>query len=388
MVKSVQSGRPLSVDRAAELRAAAERAAYVHVAKPLLFARDPEQVHDATTDLSEWVGRHAATRGLMRALFYYSNPALRQHLLGATFANPVGLAAGFDKNARLTQFLPAIGFGFEEVGSISIRPFGGNPKPRLHRLPNSKSIVVNYGLANEGAPAIAGRLAKLKQTIPVGISIVPTNDGKSGSISELIEEVAQAHALLAPLASYITLNLSCPNACLSQPFMIPANLRQLLPAITALPHQKPILLKLSPDAKPAILDEILAAASEYEVAGLISGNLTKHREGNPDVKDHLPGPGGLSGGAQSAAGERTLEHLGRQNVSLPTDRRFVLVGCGGIFSAADAYRQIGLGASLLQLITGMLFEGPQLPGEINRGLVELLHRDGFNHISQAVGKDL
>jgi dihydroorotate dehydrogenase subfamily 2 len=376
------------VDQAAAVRAAIERAAYVYAAKPLLFARDPERVHDGTTDLSEWVGRHAATRGLMHALFYYSHPALRQELLGATYANPVGLSAGFDKNARLTQFLPTLGFGFEEVGSVSNSSCAGNPKPRLHRLPKSRSIVVNYGLANDGAKVIAARLAATNPVFPVGINLVPTNDARIDTIAAMIEDVSEAHRRLAPHASYITLNLSCPNVCVGQPFMNPANLRQLLPTITALPNQKPILLKLSPDATPDVIDEILAAASEHKVAGFIAGNLTKHRDGNPDLKDDLPGPGGLSGRVQAPAGNRVLEHLGRQNASLSPDRRFALVGCGGIFSAADAYRKIGLGASLIQLITGMLFEGPQLPGEINRGLVELLHRDGFTNISQAVGKDL
>ena len=200
----------------------------------------------------------------------------------------------------------------------------------------------------------------------------------------MIDEVVAAHKILAPYAGYITLNLSCPNSVQPQPFMNPTALRELLPAVAALPGQKPIFLKISPDVTLSQLDELMAAAAEHDVTGFIATNLTKQREDNPALHDtNLPEKGGLSGKVVSDLADRTLEYLARQSKG-----KFVLMGVGGIFSADDAYRKIGLGASLLQLITGMLYEGPGLIGSINQGLARRLERDGFKNISEAVGKDL
>ena len=166
--------------------------------------------------------------------------------------------------------------------------------------------------------------------------------------------------------------------------MNPTALRELLPAVAALPGQKPIFLKISPDVTLSQLDELMAAAAEHDVTGFIATNLTKQREDNPALHDtNLPEKGGLSGKVVSDLADRTLEYLARQSKG-----KFVLMGVGGIFSADDAYRKIGLGASLLQLITGMLYEGPGLIGSINQGLARRLERDGFKNISEAVGKDL
>ena len=361
-----------------------ERWGYRNVARPVLFGIDPEVIHDRMTDVAEFFGRTAATRALTRAFFRYENPALRQTIAGIDFANPVGLSAGFDKNARLTKIMREIGFGFEEIGSVSLRPCTGNPKPRLHRLPASKSVLVNYGLMNDGAEVIAARLAAARPGLPLGISLVPTNDQRSTTIPAMIDEVVAAHKILAPYAGYITLNLSCPNSVQPQPFMNPTALRELLPAVAALPGQKPIFLKISPDVTLSQLDELMAAAAEHDVTGFIATNLTKQREDNPALHDtNLPEKGGLSGKVVSDLADRTLEYLARQSKG-----KFVLMGVGGIFSADDAYRKIGLGASLLQLITGMLYEGPGLIGSINQGLARRLERDGFKNISEAVGKDL
>jgi dihydroorotate dehydrogenase subfamily 2 len=362
----------------------AERWIYRKAVRPVLFGIDPEVIHDRMTDVAEFFGRTAPTRALTRAFFRYDNPALRQTIAGVDFTNPVGLSAGFDKNARLTQVMADIGFGFEEIGSMSIRPCAGNPKPRLQRLPESKSVLVNYGLMNDGAEVIAARLSKARSGLPLGISLVPTNDAGATTIPAMVEEVAAAHRILAPHAAYITLNLSCPNACQPQPFMSPVALRELLPEIVKLPNQRPIFLKISPDVPFGQLDELMAVAAEHKVTGFIATNLTKQREGNSALHNtDLPEKGGLSGKVVSELADRSLEHLARQSAG-----RFVLMGVGGIFSAEDAYRKIGLGASLLQLITGMLYEGPGLIGSINHGLVERLVRDGFKNISDAVGKDL
>jgi len=364
-----------------------ERWTYRNIARPPLFHLDPEVVHDRTTDFAEFFGRTAPTRALTRWFFRYDHPMLRQTIAGIDFANPIGLSAGFDKNARLTLIMPEIGFGFEEIGSVSLRPCRGNPKPRLHRLPASKSVVVNYGLMNDGASVIAARLAARPTAaakFPLGISLVPTNDAQSTTIPAMVEEVVAAHRILAPYAAYVTLNLSCPNSCQPQPFMDPRALRELLPEVVKQPGQKPIFLKISPDVPKSQLDELMAAAADFGVTGFIATNLTKQREGNPALRDtNLPEKGGLSGGVVSALSDRTLEHLARQSHG-----RFVLMGVGGVFGPDDAYRKIGLGASLIQLITGMLYEGPGLLGSINRGLVDRLQRDGFKHISEAVGKDL
>lgn len=361
---------------------------YRYLAKPIFFRLDPEDVHDYITVWGARLGRFALTRFLTRFCFDYQNPILVQEIRGLKFRNPVGLAAGFDKNAQLTQILPAVGFGFAEIGSVTGEYCPGNPKPRLWRLPKSESLIVYYGLKNDGAEAISKRLAGRKFAFPLGISIAKTNSPATVEVAAGVADYIKAYRAFSQtkVGDYFTINISCPNAFGGLPFTAPDRLALLLEAIAKEPKTRPIFLKMSPDISRADLDQIINLAEQYKIDGFISTNLTKdngHSNVIDKIKEALPtDKGGLSGKAVAGLADEQLRYLAQC-----TGQKFILIACGGIFTATDAYRQIRAGASLIQLATGMIFQGPQAIGAINHGLVRLLKRDGFNNISEAVGAD-
>jgi len=355
---------------------------YARVAKPYFFRRDAEMIHDRVLALGERAGRSAFLRGLARVLWRYEHPALRQDLLGIRFPNPIGLAAGFDKNAELSDILPAVGFGFMEAGSVTGSPCAGNPKPRLWRLPETGGLVVNYGLKNDGCDAIAARLRDRPRAIPLGISIAKTNSPDTVETAAAIADYVRAFRALHTLGDYVTVNISCPNAFGGEPFTDPERLDQLLTAIDAVGSSVPIFMKLPADVSTRDLDALVGVTDRHRVWGLIVSNLTKRRDAPTIRREECArvGRGGVSGKPVAPLANALLGHLWRTVGS-----RYVLVGCGGVFSAEDAYEKIRLGASLVQLVTGMIFRGPQLIGAINRGLVRLLARDGFADIRSAIG---
>jgi dihydroorotate dehydrogenase subfamily 2 len=355
---------------------------YARVAKPFFFRRDAEAVHDRVLAVGRCLGRSAFTRSIASALWRYEHPALHQEVLGIRFPNPIGLAAGFDKNAELTNILPSVGFGFVEVGSVTGQPCAGNPKPRLWRLPETRGLVVNYGLKNDGCDAIGQRLRGRQFAIPVGVSIAKTNSPATVDTVAGIADYVRAFRALHDVGDYVTVNISCPNAYGGEPFTDPERLDQLLAAIDAVASPKPIVLKLPADIAVGDLDALVRVADRHRVRGLIVSNLTKRRDAATIQQDELirVGKGGISGKPVTPLANALLSHLWRT-----VGDRYVLIGCGGVFSAEDAYEKIRLGASLVQVITGMIFCGPQLIGEINHGLVRLLARDGFPTIHEAVG---
>ena len=355
---------------------------YKYFFKPVAFRLDPEMVHDQILQAGRILGKYQLGRSVTARLFSYTSPHLEQRLAGINFPNPIGLAAGFDKNAELGQILPAVGFGFFEVGSITGEPCAGNAKQRLWRLPKSQSLVVYYGLKNDGAAVIAQRLKGQQFAAPIGISVAKTNSPATVDQAAGIADYAKAYKLLADIGSYTTINISCPNAFGGQPFTDPESLGLLLSALSQIPTQKPMFVKLPPDLTDTEVDELIAVIDRYPVAGIICSNLTKNRD-NQLIKDaQVPNVGGFSG--------KVVEQLSNQliaRVYRKTKGKYIIIGCGGVFSAEDAYKKIRLGASLIQMITGMVYQGPQVIGEINRGLVKLLEQDGFANISQAIGQD-
>lgn len=358
---------------------------YRHVFKPLAFRFDPELVHDRMTMVGEWMGQHVITRTCAHLLWSYQHPALAQHLLGISFPNPVGLTAGFDKDGHLVNVLPEVGFGFAEVGSVTGKPCPGNPKPRLWRLPKTKSLLVYYGLKNDGCKAVASRLRTKNARIPIGVSVAKTNSAETCDVEEGVKDYQRAFQEVLPVADYLTINISCPNAFGGEPFTKPALLEQLLYSIDPLETRKPIFLKMPVDLSFDEMESLVDVALRHRVHGLIFSNLTKRRDRSEMRKDE-PVPsvhGGLSGKPVYQASNAHLAHFYRHVGS-----RFVLIGSGGIFSADDAYQKICHGASLVQLATGMIFEGPQLIGQINRGLVQRLKRDGFTSIKEAIGSKI
>ncbi|OGL73511.1 hypothetical protein A3D73_00610, partial [Candidatus Uhrbacteria bacterium RIFCSPHIGHO2_02_FULL_60_44] len=269
--------------------------AYRRVLKPLFFARDPERVHDLMTATGACMGRHAATRRLARVLFSYAHPSLEQTMFGLRFVNPIGLAAGFDKNAELTDILPDVGFGFAEIGSVTGEPCEGNPKPRLWRLPASQSLLVYYGLKNDGCEAIAARLTGRRFRIPVGISVAKTNSPATVETAAGIADYVKAFRTVHDVAGYVTVNISCPNAFGGEPFTDPGKLDLLLAAIDRLAPTKPVFLKLPADLAPGELDALLDVSTSHRVDGYICSNLTKRRENPRVIERDVPTKGGLSG---------------------------------------------------------------------------------------------
>ena len=363
---------------------------YRYVLKPIFFRLDPEDVHDHTVAFGARLGKYALTRALTRGLFYYSDSTLSQDILGIKFINPVGLAAGFDKNAELTEILPSVGFGFVEVGSITGHPCAGNPKPRLWRLKKSKGLVVYYGLKNDGCEIISKRLsAKVRGGAlsylgcRVGTSVAMTNCAANVDYTTAILDYAKAFKAFDTIGDYFTINISCPNAENGQPFLESQRLEALLTKLDTISTTKLVFIKLSPDITLNNVDAILDVAKRHRVHGIICTNLTKKRNNARILDANLPSHGGVSGLPVQGLSDDLIAHIYKRE-----GKRFVLVGCGGIFSAEDAYRKIRLGASLVQLITGMIFEGPQLVSEINRGLVKLTKRDGYTHISEVIGVDV
>ncbi|MEI7512480.1 MAG: quinone-dependent dihydroorotate dehydrogenase [Candidatus Uhrbacteria bacterium] len=359
-----------------------ERWAYANIAKPFFFRQDPEVVHDRMIEFGKRLGRYSFTQSLTKGLFSYQNPTLSQTILGIQFENPVGLAAGFDKNAELTNILPSVGFGFEEVGSITGEVCEGNPKPRLWRLPKSKGLVVHYGLKNDGCEAIATRLHEKTFSFPIGTSIAKTNSATTVELQAGINDYVKAFKAFTSIGSYFTINISCPNAFGGEPFADPIKLEALLAAIDPIPTTKPIFVKLTADISIPELDALVQVMNRHRVHGIILSNLTKRRDSDSIDQDELAqtGKGGISGKPVYDLSNNLISHLYRT-----TNKKYILIGVGGIFSAEDAYEKITRGASLVQLATGMIFQGPQLIGDINHGLVKLLQKDGFTNISEAVG---
>lgn len=353
---------------------------YKAIFRRVFFRVDPEIIHDRFIKIGEFLGGNFLTRGLILLLFSYSNDKLLQTIAGIKFENPVGLAAGFDKDGKLTNILPSVGFGYAEIGSITGESCPGNSKPRLWRLPKSKSLIVNYGLKNEGCEKISKRLKNRDFTIPIGTSIAKTNNKKTAGMTKGVEDYVKAYKKFTDVGSYFAINISCPNTFGGQPFTDPERLDQLLGEIDKIQTKKPIFLKLSPDLTDQEIDKILKVASQRKVDGFICTNLSEKRDSKKIMDDNVPSKGTLSG--------KLVEDLANQQISYvyqKTKGKYIIIGCGGIFSAEDAYKKIKLGASLTQLITGMIYEGPQLISEINQGLIKLLKKDGYESISQAIG---
>ncbi len=355
---------------------------YTNIIKPVLFRQDPENVHNRVTRLGALFGKSALARGVLRSMFYFRHHALELDVAGIEFDNPIGLAAGFDKNAKLYDVLPEIGFGFAELGSVTGEICAGNPKPRLFRIPQEKSIIVNYGLCNDGCELIAKRLENVQFKIPIGFSVARTNN-PSYTIEEGIQDYRKAFLRMHTLGMYTTINISCPNTPDGQAFGDLVNLTALLKALAKEKHIKPIFLKIKPDYIESELREIVDVVEKHDwLTGFVLTNLTNHRDGLKTSKEELDAisPKGCLSGLP--AKERSNETL-KQAHKL-TDK--VLIGCGGVFTGKDAYEKLKLGASLIQLVTALIYEGPGVVSRINQELVDLLQKDGFGSVKEAIAK--
>lgn len=358
---------------------------YKNVARRIFFFFDPEHIHNHMIGVGESIGDGKSIKKLLSVVFRVNNPMLSQEILGVTFQNPIGLSAGFDYEGRLSQLLPSIGFGFGTVGTITKNQYEGNARPMLGRLPRSKSLMVNKGFKNMGADRTVAKLRKKIFKIPIGISIGRSNDGSCSTQETSIEDIIYTFKKFEKSSTqntYYELNISCPNLSGEVTFYPPKNLEKLLSRVDMLGIKKPIFVKMPINESNKDLLKMLEVISKHKIAGVIFGNLQKDRRDKAlDQKEVAKFPvGNFSGRPTYARSNELIELTYRKYKD-----RFIIIGTGGVFSAKDAYQKILLGASLVQLITGMVYEGPQIVSEINLGLISILKKDGFTNIHQATG---
>lgn len=359
---------------------------YRRLIRPLLYRIDPERAHHAVfAGLRALQAVPGAARAL-RALLQPRDPRLVTSALGMTLPHPVGLAAGFDKDALACELLGALGFGFVEVGTVTGQPQPGNPRPRLFRLPDDRALVNRMGFNSRGAEAAARRLAGQRRTA-VGVNIGKT---KAVPADRAVDDYVLGAGLLAPRADYLVVNVSSPNTPGLRDLQAVHALRPLLVAVRAeadrvSPGRRvPLLVKLAPDLADADLDAVSDLALELGLDGIIATNTTIARDGlrSPPGLVAACGPGGLSGPPLAA---RALAVLARLRARV--EDRLVLIGVGGIETPEDAWARIRAGATLVQVYTGFIYAGPLLARRLALGLSELAARDGFARVQDAVGVD-
>ena len=344
--------------------------------KPALFAFPAETAHRAIHRLLRGV-QHTPVEDLLRDRYVVDDERLRTETFGVEFGNPVGVAAGFDKNAELPSVLTALGFSHVEVGGVTAERQPGNPRPRLFRLPEDGALVNRMGFNNEGADRIGARLddADLPDA-PVGINI---GKSKSTPLSEAVDDYRYTYERVADAGDYFVVNVSSPNTPGLRELQNRASLERILGGLVDA-GADPLLVKLSPDLAAPAIEEALAVVDDLDLAGVVATNTTTDRPTglrNPNKAER----GGLSG--------KPIEERATGTIKFIAERTDVpVVGVGGITDAAGAYRKIRAGASVVQLYTGLVYEGPGLARDINRGLLDLLERDGFDSVEEAVGADL
>ncbi|GAA4365168.1 quinone-dependent dihydroorotate dehydrogenase [Hymenobacter saemangeumensis] len=342
---------------------------YKSLLKPLLFNLDAERAHHLVFDNLRRMSALPGGKALLSSLYNYQHPALAREVFGLKFPNPVGLAAGLDKNAVLTDELATLGFGFVEIGTVTPRPQTGNPTPRLFRLPQDGALLNRMGFNNDGAEAVARRLAQRKnRQLLIGGNIGKNKDTPN---EQAAADYVACFEALKEVVDYFVVNVSSPNT---------PNLRQLQekkPLIELLQQvqarnlaratPRPLLLKIAPDLTDSQLDDILEIARETKLSGLVATNTTIARSGLRTDAGQVSslGAGGLSGRPLRARATEVVRYLHRHS-----DGSLPIVGAGGIHSAADALEKLAAGASLVQLYTGFVYEGPGLIRQINQALVK------------------
>lgn len=356
---------------------------YTWAVRPALFALDAERAHDLTISA---LRRPAVARALAALPGAPRDPRLALHLLGLTFDHPVGLAAGLDKHGAAAAAWAALGFAFVEIGTVTPRPQPGNPRPRLFRLPADRAIINRFGFNSVGGAEVARNLAaSLPVPLRVGVNL---GRNKETSNERAAEDYLRALETLHPYADYIVINVSSPNTVGLRALQDSPSLRSLVEQVVRRARELttrktiPVLVKVSPDAPTGDLLASVDAALDGGAAGLVATNTTTRRQGVTSGTFQAEA-GGLSG-----APLRTLANDVCRALYAHVGRAVPIIGVGGIFSADDAYQRIRAGASLLQLYTALVYEGPGVVSRIVRGLGRRLSADGFAHVSEAVGADV
>ncbi|WP_205503673.1 quinone-dependent dihydroorotate dehydrogenase [Rufibacter psychrotolerans] len=340
---------------------------YKNLIRPLLFQLDPEKVHHLTASALKSAYQLPLAKSISRGMFQVTDPRLERKVFGLTFPNPVGLAAGFDKDARLVDEFAEMGFGFIEIGTLTPKPQAGNPKPRLFRLPQDGAIINRMGFNNEGVAQAVERLRSRKSQVIVGGNI---GKNKVTPNEQALQDYLYCFDALYDVVDYFVVNVSSPNTPDLRALQEKEPLRDLL---SHLQHRnqgktkpKPLLLKIAPDLNKAQLDDIVEIAVQTQLSGVIGTNTTISRAGlhTPARTIEQMGAGGLSGKPLTKASTEVLRYLRQQ---LPPS--VGLVGVGGIMTPEDALEKLAAGADLVQLYTGFIYEGPGLVKRINQRLL-------------------
>lgn len=358
---------------------------YRKVIRPVLFNFDSEEIHNRTMLALGLLSRQSLGCELLAD--FYGLPVLPTRVFGLDFPNPIGLAAGMDKHAAAVPAWAALGFGFTELGGVTWHPQPGNPQPRIFRLIPEEGLINRMGFNNPGAVAIAERLANWKASQlwpkhPVGINL---GKSKVTPLQEAAEDYTNSFRLLKHYADFFVVNVSSPNTPNLRQLQDKAALDQILAALNeankcGTTPEKPILVKVAPDLSFPALDELLEVSSFRRISGIVATNTTIVRPSgdNPLYKE----TGGLSGRPLRERSTGMIRHIYKQ-----TKGALPIVGVGGIFNAHDAWEKIAAGSSLLQIYTGLIYEGPSIVREICEGLAARLKERGFRQVSDAVGTE-
>jgi dihydroorotate dehydrogenase len=353
--------------------------------RPILFRLSPETAHELALSSLSFLNLEPIRNAFARR---YKSSGDRLKRFGLEFANPVGLAAGFDKNGTAARALAAFGFGFVEVGTVTNEPQSGNEKPRLFRLPADRALINRLGFNNSGAKQLVQNIRGHRPKCVLGVNI---GKSRAVAIEDAIRDYLATFETVYDTADYIAVNVSSPNTPQLRELQRPDLLAQLLAALqkrneelaqTRSQTRKPLLVKIAPDLTEPELESLIEVAQRAEVAGIIATNTTIDRKGLRTPVDQLTacGDGGLSGAPLQARSNELISSIYRA-----TKGRLPIIGVGGVFTAHDAWEKICAGASLIQLYTGFIYEGPGVAKRINAGLSEILKREGFDSLDDAIG---
>ena len=340
---------------------------YKALIRPLLFLIEPEKVHHLVFTILRLKGKIPGAKSLLRLLFDYRHPSLEKELFGLKFTNPVGLAAGFDKDAKLIDELACLGFGFIEIGTLTPKAQPGNDKPRLFRLPEDQALINRMGFNNSGVAAAAQRLKERKSKVIVGGNI---GKNKVTPNENALDDYLTCFDELYPFVDYFVLNVSSPNTPGLRELQEKEPLTKLMTSVIARSKSttkyKPVLLKIAPDLTRSQLDDVIEILKTTQADGVIATNTTISREGlaTSQLEIAAIGNGGLSGKPLTNRSTEVIAYL-RQNLG----KEFPIIGVGGIMNARDAKEKLNAGADLVQVYTGFIYEGPSLAKEINRTLI-------------------
>ncbi len=341
--------------------------------QPLLFRLDAERAHNLTLALLRIAGNFPLAPIFLSKFFQVNDPRLEIEAFGVRFKNPIGLAAGYDKNGVAVRGLGCLGFGHIEVGTVTRFAQAGNPRPRIHRVPESRALINSMGFPNVGVD----RLSVDRSSTRIGINI---GKSKDTPLERAAEDYCRLLERVHAQADYVAVNVSSPNTPGLRQLQSRSAINDLLRSVTSLRNnlipRVPLLVKISPDLSEAEIDDVLTAVQDNGVDGIIATNTTTSREGVPASTR----TGGLSGEPLRSRSTEIIRHIARR-----TEGKLPIVGVGGIASASDALEKLRAGARLIQIYTGLVYAGPGLVSRINRGLVQACEQEGVRSVAQLVG---